>query len=57
MNLGQQMLIEILAGSGADLMVIGDDDQTIYEWRVPAVITYWGSSRTLLPISHTVLTT
>ena len=32
-NLGQQMLIEILAGSGADLMVIGDDDQTIYEWR------------------------
>ncbi len=32
-NLGQQRLIEILAGGGADLMVVGDDDQTIYEWR------------------------
>ena len=32
-NLGQQRLIEILARGGADLMVVGDDDQTIYEWR------------------------
>ncbi len=32
-NLGQQKLIECLASTGADLMVVGDDDQTIYEWR------------------------
>jgi len=32
-NLGQQTLIEILAGEQADVMVVGDDDQTIYEWR------------------------
>jgi DNA helicase-2/ATP-dependent DNA helicase PcrA len=32
-NLGQQRLIEILAGNQADVMVVGDDDQTIYEWR------------------------
>ena len=32
-NLGQQKLIECLARGGADLMVVGDDDQTIYEWR------------------------
>ena len=32
-NLGQQRLIECLASHGADLMVVGDDDQTIYEWR------------------------
>ncbi len=32
-NFGQQRLIEILASSGADVMVVGDDDQTIYEWR------------------------
>lgn len=32
-NLGQQKLIEILASGGADVMVVGDDDQTIYEWR------------------------
>ena len=33
MNLGQQKLIELLAGQRADVMVVGDDDQTIYEWR------------------------
>ncbi len=32
-NLGQQRLVELLASHGADLMVVGDDDQTIYEWR------------------------
>lgn len=32
-NYGQQRLIELLAGSQADLMVVGDDDQCVYEWR------------------------
>lgn len=32
-NYGQQRLIELLAGTWADVMVVGDDDQTIYEWR------------------------
>jgi DNA helicase-2/ATP-dependent DNA helicase PcrA len=32
-NLAQQRLIELLAGNHADVMVVGDDDQTIYEWR------------------------
>ena len=32
-NLGHQKLVEILASGGADVMVVGDDDQTIYEWR------------------------
>jgi len=32
-NYGQQRLIELLAGDQADIMVVGDDDQTIYEWR------------------------
>lgn len=32
-NYGQQFLLEILASGGADVMVVGDDDQTIYEWR------------------------
>lgn len=32
-NYGQQKLIEILAGKRAEVMVVGDDDQTIYEWR------------------------
>ena len=32
-NLGQQKLIELLVSGGADIMVVGDDDQTIYEWR------------------------
>ncbi len=32
-NYGQQRLIEVIAGSRADIMVVGDDDQTIYEWR------------------------
>lgn len=32
-NFGQQRLLELVAGSKADVMVVGDDDQTIYEWR------------------------
>ena len=32
-NYGQQRLIELLASDRADVMVVGDDDQTIYEWR------------------------
>ena len=32
-NYGQQMLVKLLAGTRADVMVVGDDDQTIYEWR------------------------
>jgi DNA helicase-2/ATP-dependent DNA helicase PcrA len=26
-------LIEALASDNADVMIVGDDDQTIYEWR------------------------
>ncbi len=32
-NLGQQKLIEVLASDNADVLAVGDDDQTIYEWR------------------------
>ena len=32
-NYSQQKLIEMLASAGADVMAVGDDDQTIYEWR------------------------
>jgi len=32
-NYGQQRLVELLAGKKANVMVVGDDDQTIYEWR------------------------
>lgn len=32
-NYGQQRLVELLAGNSADIMLVGDDDQTIYEWR------------------------
>jgi DNA helicase-2/ATP-dependent DNA helicase PcrA len=32
-NYGQQQLLTLLAGRRADVMVVGDDDQTIYEWR------------------------
>lgn len=32
-NYGQHRLIELLAGDRADIMLVGDDDQTIYEWR------------------------
>lgn len=33
LNLGQVRLVQVLAGTRADVMVCGDDDQTIYEWR------------------------
>lgn len=32
-NHGQQRLLELLSGGKADVMAVGDDDQTIYEWR------------------------
>ncbi len=32
-NFAQQILLEMLAGDHADVMAVGDDDQTIYEWR------------------------
>ena len=32
-NYGQQRLLELLADEKADVMAVGDDDQTIYEWR------------------------
>ncbi|GIV20059.1 MAG: DNA helicase [Armatimonadota bacterium] len=32
-NYVQQRLIELLSNGQADIMVVGDDDQTIYEWR------------------------
>ena len=32
-NYGQHVLLELLAGPSAEVMVVGDDDQTIYEWR------------------------
>ena len=32
-NYAQQKLVELLADGKTDVMVVGDDDQTIYEWR------------------------
>jgi DNA helicase-2/ATP-dependent DNA helicase PcrA len=32
-NYGQQRLLELLATGKADVMAVGDDDQTIYKWR------------------------
>lgn len=32
-NYGQQRLIELLASNKADVIIVGDDDQTIFEWR------------------------
>jgi DNA helicase-2/ATP-dependent DNA helicase PcrA len=32
-NYGQQRLLELLMDGKADVMAVGDDDQTIYEWR------------------------
>jgi DNA helicase-2/ATP-dependent DNA helicase PcrA len=32
-NYGQETMVELAAGERADVMVVGDDDQTIYEWR------------------------
>ncbi|NCS88770.1 MAG: hypothetical protein AUK34_08340 [Ignavibacteria bacterium CG2_30_36_16] len=32
-NYGQQKLIELITNKSTDIMVVGDDDQTIYEWR------------------------
>jgi DNA helicase II / ATP-dependent DNA helicase PcrA len=32
-NYGQQRMLELLANGAAQMMVVGDDDQTLYEWR------------------------
>ncbi len=32
-NPAQERLIELLAGGGAEVCVVGDDDQAIYQWR------------------------
>lgn len=32
-NLGQQTLLEMMANERTSIMIIGDDDQCIYEWR------------------------
>lgn len=32
-NRVQHQLVELLAGTVVDVMIVGDDDQTIYEWR------------------------
>lgn len=32
-NFSQQRLVELLTGPQTEVMVVGDDDQTIYEWR------------------------
>ncbi|MGE5281090.1 MAG: ATP-dependent helicase [Chloroflexota bacterium] len=32
-NPAQERLIELLAGEGVELCVVGDDDQAIYQWR------------------------
>lgn len=36
-NPAQEMLIERLVGGGAELCVVGDDDQAIYQWRGSSV--------------------
>jgi DNA helicase-2/ATP-dependent DNA helicase PcrA len=32
-NIAQQEMIQLLAGTSAQVMVVGDEDQCIYEWR------------------------
>lgn len=32
-NEGQEQFMRLIAGDRSDVMVVGDDDQTIYEWR------------------------
>lgn len=59
-NEGQQRLMKLLAGDRSDVMVVGDDDQTIYEWRgaQPEYILsgfdrdFAGKPVTVYPLSH-----
>ena len=58
-NFGQERLIEAVAGHHADVMVVGDDDQTIYEWRGARpdyLLTRFGSGLAERPIIDYPLT-
>lgn len=58
-NYGQERLIEAVAGHHADMMVVGDDDQTIYEWRGARpdyLLTRFGSGLAERPILDYPLT-
>ncbi len=58
-NYGQERLIEAVAGQHADVMVVGDDDQTIYEWRGARpdyLLTRFGSGLAERPIIDYPLT-
>lgn len=58
-NYGQERLIEAIAGTAADVMVVGDDDQTIYEWRGARpdyLLTRFGSGLAQRPVVDYPLT-